>query len=140
MSVISLRSLRTRNRTKSRLLFALVLILDRHVVTGWAVTMDPKKKEMVYEINFKRLGSEPSIDVVLRRPFSDEVEDYREYKRLRQMVRAKLDEVTQSKAATSPTLKFTSDGTTDEDDVDTSENELHDSFTQNTTNDAYSTK
>lgn len=32
------------------------------------------------------------MDVVLRRPYSDEVEDYQEYKRLRQMARDQQDE------------------------------------------------
>lgn len=59
-------------------------------MTGWSVAKDPKTGKLEYEIQFKRLNSELSMDVVLRRPFSDEVEDYREYKRLRQAARDAL--------------------------------------------------
>ena len=51
-----------------------------------------KQKQPVYEVKFKRLASELGMDVVLRRPYSDEVEDYQEYKRLRQMARDQQDE------------------------------------------------
>ena len=54
---------------------------------GWSVKMDPKTRRIAYEIHFRRLPSELPMHLVLRRPFADEVEDYREYKRLRQAVR-----------------------------------------------------
>ncbi|KAF2860102.1 hypothetical protein K470DRAFT_217853 [Piedraia hortae CBS 480.64] len=52
-------------------------------VTGWRVLPDEKTKKTKYEIGFKRLENEPSMSSVLRRPTTDEVEDYTEYKRLR---------------------------------------------------------
>lgn len=92
--------------------------------------MNPKKREMVYEINFKRLASEPSMEIVLRRPFSDEIEDYREYKRLRQVVRSTQEEALKvKKQVTFPTLKVSSDGTTEDTENEESEAESHDSLT-----------
>ncbi|KAK5166703.1 uncharacterized protein LTR77_008247 [Saxophila tyrrhenica] len=58
-----------------------------HVVVGWSISASPKTKRPVYEIQFKRLDSELKMSIVLRRPFADELEDYREYKRLRQAMR-----------------------------------------------------
>jgi hypothetical protein len=47
------------------------------------------------------------MDSVLCRPWSDEVEDYTEYKRLRRQYRDKQNE------SRKPTLKFSGDGTLD---------------------------
>lgn len=69
-----------------------------------------KNQKMVYDIQFKRLSGEPSMDVVLRRPFSDEIEDYREYKRIRQDMKLN-QQVSKSKGkAMGPTVTFSSDG------------------------------
>jgi hypothetical protein len=53
-------------------------------VVGWSIKRDEKSKQVVYQINFKRLGDQTGMEQVLRRPFVDEVEDYKEYKRIRQ--------------------------------------------------------
>lgn len=55
----------------------------RHKVTGWTLKKETKTNEIALVITFKRLASEPSMDSVLCRPWSDEVEDYVEYKRIR---------------------------------------------------------
>ena len=64
------------------------------------------------------------MDFVLCRPYSDEIEDYREYKRLRQLARVKYE-----KGSTSPILNISPDGTLDEIEDDKTETELHDSLT-----------
>lgn len=91
------------------------MISCRHVVTGWAITRNAHTKEMVYEISFKRLANEPSMDTVLRRPFSDEVEDYKEYKRLRQTLRAEQEEAANAtKGVITPTFTISIDGTAED--------------------------
>ncbi|KAI6868063.1 hypothetical protein KC343_g11870 [Hortaea werneckii] len=60
-----------------------------HKVSGWTVRTDQLSKQIVYEITFTRLASEPSMTQVQRRPFAEEVEDYKEYKRLRDVHRKK---------------------------------------------------
>jgi hypothetical protein len=68
---------------------------------------------MVYEISFRRLKSEIPADVVLRRPFADEVEDYKEYKRQRQIARNTHQQFT-SEETRVPILMLPSDATSDE--------------------------
>ena len=60
----------------------------RHRVVGWSISRDVKTEEIVYLIKFQRLPSEPGMETVLCRPWSDEVEDYLEYKRIRREQRA----------------------------------------------------
>lgn len=73
----------------------------RHVVTGWSIhpSPSPDSKEMIYEVKFKRLPGEPSMEEVLRRPYADEVEDYKEYKRLRGEARARQERTPRAKKA-----------------------------------------
>ena len=86
----------------------------RHVVTGWSIAPNDKTKEMMYEIRLQRLASEPSMDLVMRRPYSDEVEDYKEFKRLRQLARERQEEGTKAqKDAAAPKLAVFVDGTLD---------------------------
>ncbi|EME85509.1 uncharacterized protein MYCFIDRAFT_210249 [Pseudocercospora fijiensis CIRAD86] len=59
---------------------------------------------MLYIVNFQRLPTEPSMEIVLKRPWSDEVEDYTEYKRIRNLQREK------QKAALKPVLTLATDG------------------------------
>lgn len=67
---------------------------------------------MVYDIHFKRLPIEPSMDLIMRRPYADEIEDYKEYKRLRQVYRDKAASGAKAKKyATTPILKVSMDGT-----------------------------
>lgn len=56
-------------------------------VSGWRITQDPKTKEIHYNIFFDRLPSEPALDPVLQHPTAEELDDYREYKRIRKEVR-----------------------------------------------------
>ena len=56
-----------------------------------------KQQPLTYEIHFRRLPTEPPMATVLRRPYADEVEDYKEFKRLRGVVRAKAQTEQQRK-------------------------------------------
>ncbi|KAK3069756.1 hypothetical protein LTR53_011651 [Teratosphaeriaceae sp. CCFEE 6253] len=78
-----------------------------HKIAGWTIRPDPKTREMMYLISFKRLPDQPSMDEVLRRPWTEEVEDYREYKRLRQLARQKAGE------SAGPTVAVSTDGIMD---------------------------
>ncbi|KAF7189105.1 hypothetical protein HII31_09527 [Pseudocercospora fuligena] len=75
-----------------------------HKVTGWTIKHDNKTNQMVYIVNFQRLASESSMELVLKRPWSDEIEDYTEYKRIRNLQRGK------QKAASKPVLTLATDG------------------------------
>lgn len=67
---------------------------------------------MVYEVKFERMVTETSMDDVLRRPFADEIEDYREYKRLRHMHREQPAEMGKARSgAMGPTRHAATDGT-----------------------------
>lgn len=92
-----------------------------HVVTGWSIVKTPKSKAMVYEITFKRLPSKPSQDVILRRPFSDEFEDYKEYKLIREAVRTQQEEAARARQITSPPLIIAPDGTVELSDDEASD-------------------
>ncbi|KAG9710072.1 hypothetical protein KCU73_g17343, partial [Aureobasidium melanogenum] len=56
-------------------------------VSGWRITQDPKTKEINYYISFDRLHSEPPLSPVLEHPTAEELDDYREYKRIRKEIR-----------------------------------------------------
>jgi hypothetical protein len=56
-------------------------------VTGWRIIQDPKTKAIHYDISFDRLPSEPPIGPVLEHPNMEELDDYREYKRVRKEIR-----------------------------------------------------
>lgn len=91
----------------------------RHIVVGWSIAPNPKTKEMIYDIRFKRLASEPNMDIVLRRPFTDEVEDYKEYKRLRQITRDRQQEAARTeRGAFMPAVTISQDGTEDHYEVE----------------------
>jgi hypothetical protein len=70
---------------------------------------------MVYDITFKRLTSESSMETVLQRPWTEEAEDYAKYKRLKSSARDKRQEAERKAMKTKPgDLVFSgSDGTTD---------------------------
>ncbi|KAK0306397.1 hypothetical protein LTR01_006255 [Friedmanniomyces endolithicus] len=85
-----------------------------HRVAGWTIKLDAKKKEMVYFISFKRLPDQVSMDEVLRRPWTEEIEDYREYKRLRRLARDQQTEATGPRLnLATPTVTFSTDGVVD---------------------------
>jgi hypothetical protein len=71
---------------------------------------------MVYDITFKRLSSESSMEAVLLRPWTEEVEDYAKYKRLKRSAREEGQEAERKAMETKPgdLLVSGSDGTTDE--------------------------
>ena len=89
-----------------------------HTVRGWSIVRDRETKEMVYEIKFKRLVTEPPMDTVMRRPYSDEVEDYKEYKRVRQIMRDRqeLAQAVVKKQALTPIVTVSVDGAGDGDE------------------------
>lgn len=69
---------------------------------------------MVYDITFRRLSSESSMDDVLQRPFVEEIEDYARYKRLKKDAREKRHEATRKIIETRPGFLVSgSDGTVD---------------------------
>lgn len=83
-------------------------------VVGWSIHYDAKMKATVYDISFLRLATEAPMEAVLLRPHTDEVEDYREFKRLRHL--AIMTRVKDSKLARMgiPTFLHTVDGVQDE--------------------------
>jgi hypothetical protein len=66
---------------------------------------------MVYDITFKRLSSESSMEAVLLRPSTEEVEDYAKYKRHKKSAREKRQEAVETKPG--DLLVSGSDGTTE---------------------------
>ena len=56
-------------------------------VVGWRLSHDIKTRTWSYDIEFQRLLSEPPMAEVLRRPTAEEVDDYKEYKRIRETIR-----------------------------------------------------
>ena len=75
-------------------------------MTGWCIKMDSKTRQTVYDISLKRLPSELSMDEVLRQPYAEEIEDYKEYKRLRHIFCRKV----QDERLTAHALKTSGDG------------------------------
>lgn len=72
---------------------------------------------MIYKVKFERLASETSMDAVLRRPFADEVEDYKEYRRLRQLYRGQAIGSGRPRSdAIGPSHHRDTDGAADEED------------------------
>lgn len=66
--------------------------VHRYKVASWSISHDARTDRLHYDITFKRLPNEAPIDAVLVRPWAEEIEDYREYKRLRQAAKAKVVE------------------------------------------------
>ncbi|CAD0095890.1 unnamed protein product [Aureobasidium vineae] len=56
-------------------------------VSGWRIIQDPKTKAVHYYISFDRLPSEPPLGPILEHPNAEELDDYREYKRIRKEIR-----------------------------------------------------
>lgn len=78
-------------------------------VTGWKMFIPEKEKskpnpELVWEISFERDPNQISIDEVLQSPHADEVDDYREYKRLRRLQREWLRHQATAKLTGEPVL------------------------------------
>lgn len=68
---------------------------------------DSKTGEVVFLVNFRRLPNQVPMEEVLSRPWSDEVEDYAEYKRLRQLAK-------EEKPPLKPAVTVQTDGPVDE--------------------------
>ena len=68
---------------------------------SWSIVHIPATGRMVYDITFKRLSSESSMEAVLQRPWTEEVEDYAKYKRLKKSAREKRQEA-ERKALSEP--------------------------------------
>ncbi|KAM0714013.1 hypothetical protein Q7P37_010977 [Cladosporium fusiforme] len=115
---------RSRNGDKGRYRLTAATIDSRHPVrilrshtlrslcykvTSWSIVHDEQSHRMVYDITFKRLASEASMDAVLLRPFTEEIEDYRLYKKLRAEASEK-----EKKAGERAAAAVTSDGAVDE--------------------------
>lgn len=65
---------------------------------------------MTYDITFKRLLSEPSMEAVLARPWAEELDDYRKYKRMRRDARKEKTQHA-GKMDERPDMLSSSDGT-----------------------------
>jgi hypothetical protein len=90
-------------------------IAIRYKVVSWSIVLDPASKRMVYDITFQRLFSESSMDAVLQRPWTEEVEDYARYKRLKRDAKEKRQEAAQKIMETRPGFLVSgSDGTADD--------------------------
>ncbi|KAF2216261.1 hypothetical protein CERZMDRAFT_81401 [Cercospora zeae-maydis SCOH1-5] len=81
-------------------------------IVGWSLKFDKKSNETVYTVNLKRLAGQVDFETVLARPWSDELEDYKEYKRLHDLEHAKL-KTRQTEKQDSATIQNTLDGTSD---------------------------
>ncbi|KAI5367416.1 putative PUA-like superfamily, SRA-YDG superfamily protein [Septoria linicola] len=61
-------------------------------ITGWSVKHNTRTNEVDFVVKFRRLPAQAAFETVLARPWTEEVEDYREYKRLRDLKRSKSKE------------------------------------------------
>lgn len=84
-------------------------------VNSWSIVRDPQTKKMVYDITFKRLESEGSMDNVLQRPWTEEIEDYKYYKKFKAEAREKRLQAVRQSVQNDPARAVTaSDGAVDE--------------------------
>ena len=60
----------------------------RYRVVGWRIKYNGVARSWSYDIDFRRLSNQLPMSEVLHRPISDELDDYKEYKRIRQTVRS----------------------------------------------------
>ncbi|KAM3422761.1 hypothetical protein BST61_g245 [Cercospora zeina] len=81
-------------------------------IVGWSLKFDKKSNETVYIVNLKRLSGQVDFETVLARPWTDELEDYKEYKRLHDLEHAK-SKTRQDKKQESADFAKTVDGTSD---------------------------
>jgi hypothetical protein len=58
-------------------------------VAGWSIYYDTSIKTWFYDIKFTRLPCETTMEEVLCRPWAEEVDDYKEYKRIRNEMHAR---------------------------------------------------
>nr|POE86522.1 putative transporter [Quercus suber] len=64
-----------------------------HKVTGFSITKDKLTKAIMYDIHFAKIMPDEvtrdiDLESLLIRPWSDEIDDYKEYKRLRRLTHA----------------------------------------------------
>jgi hypothetical protein len=88
----------------------------RYKVMSWSIVHIPATGRMVYDITFRRLPSEPSMEAVLQRPWTEEVEDYAKYKQLKRTARERRQEAERKAMEAKPgaVVVSGSDGTIDE--------------------------
>lgn len=51
-------------------------------VAGWSIKFDKKTKQTRYDIDFERHSTSPSMEDVLNRPSTDEIEDFLAFEKL----------------------------------------------------------
>lgn len=107
----------------------MVLIqLHRYKVASWSIIRDSSTDHMSYDITFKRLPSESSMEDVLQRPWTEEIEDYKEYKRVKKEAKDKREEALRKAKEHGPGVVVTaSDGPADEQSVKSSRRPREDS-------------
>lgn len=71
-------------------------------VTGWSITFDPKTRQNNYDITFTRIEDQAPMTEVMTRPSAEDVDDYREYKRIRREVRAARNPLTRARPLNQP--------------------------------------
>ncbi|KAK4542675.1 hypothetical protein LTR36_006247 [Oleoguttula mirabilis] len=98
-----------------------------HKVTSWSIVTEPKTKSVTYDISFKRLPSERNMDEVLRRPWTEEIEDYKEATRLRHLARDKLNKAKKNEMLLA--VARPGDGAVDVFEDETAETPFQSSFT-----------
>lgn len=57
-------------------------------IAGWSMVYNATMRVWVYDVEFKRLETEEPIATVLLKPIEEEMDDYKEYKRIREQVKA----------------------------------------------------
>ncbi|KAL1584640.1 hypothetical protein WHR41_06829 [Cladosporium halotolerans] len=97
-------------------------------VASWSIIRDSSTDHMSYDITFKRLPSESSMEDVLQRPWTEEIEDYKEYKRVKKEAKDKREEALRKTKEHGPGVVVTaSDGPADEQSVKSSRRPREDS-------------
>lgn len=64
----------------------------RYKITGWSLKTNFTSKETEYIVKFQRLPHQTGFEQVLERPWAEELEDYMEYKRIRDVEHMKRKE------------------------------------------------
>lgn len=100
---------------QSKWLLGVLIDFHRYKVASWSISRDSSTERMVYDITFKRLASEASMEDVLQRPWAEEIEDYKEYKRIKKEAKDKRAETLRKAKQDGPGVVVTaSDGPADE--------------------------
>lgn len=79
------------------------MVSRRHKTVAWSVVRDRITGAWTYNITLQRLPDQEPMEKVLRRPWAEEIEDYREFKRLRKEVK---DKQVAAKLEAKPSIKI----------------------------------